>query len=71
MNILTPEQLLHLNNLYVRYLDQIDIRNRNRYGSYRYEMACNNADDLEQEASTLCYGDTAHTMSECLNGVDA
>lgn len=71
MNILTPEQSEHLTNLCAKWLYQIECRNNFTYGSAPYQRAVQRAEVLEVEASLLVYGDAVHSMSECINGVDA
>jgi hypothetical protein len=57
--------------LSAKWHDQIAIRDRNEYGSFRYNRAIDKADAIESEASMLVFGDTAHTMTECINGQEA
>lgn len=71
MNNLTPEQSEHLTDLCAKWLCQIELRNNRPYGSKGYTLAETKAEALEVEASMLVYGDAKHSMSECLNGVDA
>jgi len=57
-----------INDLAGKWADQIDIRNNAPFGSAKYNRAEAKADAIEQKASMLKFGDTDHTMSECVNG---
>ena len=60
-----------VNELAAKWMDQLAIRDRNEYGSFRYNRAVDKADAIETEASMLVFGDTNHTMTECLNGEES
>jgi hypothetical protein len=68
---MTPEQTNIVNNLATQWFDLIAIRNDAPYGSPRYNLAERKADEIENRASMIVFGDTDHTMSECLDGESA
>lgn len=70
MNMITAAMLYHLGNLETQYLDCLDIRNNSPIGSKRFKSACKLAEDIEQEASEMVFGDTTHSFSECQERAD-
>jgi len=63
-NEMNQETKSKVEALYEMWLDQIDIRNNAKAGSAKYRKASDKADDLEDTASMLVFGDMRHTMSE-------
>lgn len=51
-----------------RYHDLVVARNRYPYKSARYNKAVARLEILETYASLIVFCDTAHSMSECVNG---
>jgi hypothetical protein len=68
---ITTEIRNKVSTLYTKWLDQLAIRDRNEYGSARYNKAVDKADLIENEMSMLVFGDTAHTATESYEGKEA
>jgi hypothetical protein len=60
-----------ISDLEGEWLDLIDIRNNSPYNSAKYNRAEKKANEIENQASMMVYGDTTHTMSECINREEA
>ena len=63
-NEITNEVRAKVSKLYFLWLDQITIRGHSSWGSVRYNKADEKAENIENEMSTLVFGDTAHTATE-------
>lgn len=55
-------------DLGTEWFDLLAVRNDAPYGSAKYNRAEAKMEKIENQASMLVFGDTDHTMSECLNG---
>jgi hypothetical protein len=49
-----------------QFLDQVDIRNNTKPHLVKHTRAKQKADDIERQASLLVFGDSDHTLSECI-----
>ena len=56
--------------MYSQWADLIAVRNNSPYGSARYNRAEAKAAELEDKASLQVFGDTKHTMTQCVYGED-
>ena len=50
------------------WFNLLDVRNAAPYGSSKYDRAVSKMEKIENKASMMVFGDTTHTMTECLNG---
>lgn len=57
-----------INDLGTEWFDLLAVRNEARYGSAKYLNAEARMETIENKASMIVFGDTKHTMCECLNG---
>ena len=55
-------------DLGTEWFDLLAVRNDSPYGSARYNKAEKRMEVIENKASMMVFGDTDHTMCECLNG---
>jgi hypothetical protein len=55
-------------DLGTKWFDLLAVRNEAPYGSAKYNRAEKKMDEIENKASMIVFGDTKHTMCECLNG---
>ncbi len=63
-----PQTHAIVSDLYYLWLDQIDVRNTSKYGTAKHAKAEATADEYENKASMLVFGDHLHTMTECFYG---
>lgn len=63
-----PQMHQVINELGTEWFDLLAVRNNAPYGSAKYNRAESKMEMIENKASMLVFGDTNHTMSECLNG---
>jgi len=65
---MTPTAHKIVTDLGTKWFDLLETRNSSPYGSARYNRADRKAEEIENRASMMVFGDTDHTMCECLNG---
>lgn len=63
-----PKRNSIVSDLYYLWLDQIGVRNTSKYGTAKYANAEDKAEEYENKASMLIFGDHLHTMTECFHG---
>ena len=64
----TPSAHAIVTDLGTQWFDLLAIRNDAPYGSAKYNRAEAKMEVIENKASMMIFGDTDHTMCECLNG---
>ena len=70
-NEITNEIRQHIAKLYSKWLDLLAVRDNAKPQSARYWKAVDQAEVIENEASMLVFGDTAHTMTEAYEEKEA
>jgi hypothetical protein len=63
-----PSQHSIVTDLGTEWFDLLAVRNDAPYGSAKYNRAEAKMEVIENKASMMVFGDTDHTMCECLNG---